>query len=396
VTDLSTRPLRLVADANIPLVEAAFAPFGAVTALPAAALTRAAVADADVLLVRSVTRVDAVLLDGSAVRFVGTATIGTDHVDTAYLAARGIAFAHAPGSNAESVVEWVLAALLAVAADRGEALAGRTVALVGGGNVGGRLAPRLEALGLTVLRVDPPRARAEGPAGFVVLDEALARADIVSLHVPLVREGPDATHHLIDRARLAAMRPGAWLVNAARGGVVEGGALRQALETDALGAALLDVFEGEPAPDPALVARCALATPHIAGHSYDGKVGGTRMLHDALRRWRGQPGAFDETALMMAPEDRHPLEPGPPSASPEAETAWLDVLVRPLYHIRADDARLRTCMTAPDRAACFTALRAQYPRRRRWGLYRLDPARVPPRLHRAVFEGLGLAAATMP
>ncbi|HYE58312.1 MAG TPA: DUF3410 domain-containing protein, partial [Rhodothermales bacterium] len=260
-------------------------------------------------------------------------------------------------------------------------------------------APRLEALGFTVLRVDPPRARAEGDAGFVPLDEALARADLVSLHVPLVSEGPDATPHLINKARLAQIRPGVWLVNAARGRVVDSRALLGAITDGHVGAALLDVFEGEPVPDPALVARCTLATPHIAGHSFDGKVNGTRMLHDALLRWLGEDGAFEASgALELAPEDHRTLVPGPAPDSPQAETSWLDALVRPLYPIREDDARMRACLhgSEAERGACFTRLRARYPRRRRWDLYALNPADVPAALHRAVFEGLGLRAATMP
>ena len=404
-------PYRVVADENIPLVAQAFGRFGPVTLLPGGAITNAVLREADVLLVRSVTPVDEALLTGTPVRFVGTATIGTDHVDAGALAARGVAFASAPGSNAESVVEWVIAALLALSADRGGRLAGKTAGVVGVGNVGGRLAPRLEALGLRVLRCDPPRARAEGaagfgaqpaspfaprsPSGFVPLEMLLAESDIVTLHTPLTASGPDATRGLVGAAELAAMRPGAWLVNASRGAVVDGAALLGTLARGHIGAALLDVFEGEPAPEPALVTACALATPHVAGYSFDGKAGGTRALLSAFARWSGlsaasdADAAFGSMALALAPEDRRVLAAPDPHGAPEAA---LDALVRVLYPIRDDDARLRATIALPAaaRAQSFAALRKTYPRRRRWGLYALPEASVPEPLRRAVRDGLGL------
>ncbi len=346
--------LHLVADANIPRAREAFGSAGEVTALPASGITPAAVRDADVLLVRSVTRVDEALVAGSRLAFVGTATIGTDHVDAEALARRGIAFASAPGSNAESVVEWTIAALVETALRQGVPLGGKTVGIVGIGDVGGRLAPRLAALGLPVVVCDPPRQRRgdvlpEGATGdWLGLDALLAAADIVTLHVPLVRAGADATRGLLSSDRLDRMRPSAWLVNASRGDVVDGDAVRFARSDGRLGALLLDVFPGEPTPDPALVAACDLATPHIAGHSVDGKVGGTRMLRDALNAWlvasgRPAPPAFDWTAaLALTPDDARALPSVPEDATDVAVA--IGPLVRTLYPIAADDARLRACL----------------------------------------------------
>src|SRR5690606_16265400 len=234
------RPLRVLADANVPFADEAFGRYGPVRRLPGRAITRTDAAEADVLVVRSVTPVGAALLAGTPVRFVGTATAGTDHVDEGWRREAGVAFASAPGSNAESVVEYVLAALLALAAERGEGLRGRTLGVVGAGQVGGRLIPRAEALGLRVLASDPPLAEAAGARGaaaaFVPLSQILAEADVVTLHTPLTRPlAPHPTFHLVGAAELAAMRPGAWLVNAARGAVVDGAALRGALEAGRLG-----------------------------------------------------------------------------------------------------------------------------------------------------------------
>jgi erythronate-4-phosphate dehydrogenase len=291
--------MKIVADRNIPFVEEAFASFGEVQVLPGSAITADAVRDAKMLLCRSTIRVGAPLLEGSRVRFVATATIGTDHLDLAWLAQRGITWASAPGSNADSVVQWFAAALLELGLDLGRTRIG----VIGAGNVGRRIA-RLAALLAEVsaaappLICDPPRARAEGPGGspflappgegrggFVPLEELLAGSDLVTLHVPLERSGPDATLGLVDAARLGLMREGAVLVNASRGEVIDEPAVVAA--RGRLGALVLDVFAGEPRPSPDLIAACTLATPHIAGHSLDGKINGTRMIYAAACRFLG-------------------------------------------------------------------------------------------------------------
>lgn len=382
--------LTIVADENIPLVAEACAAWGPARLLPGRAIDAAAVQSADVLLVRSVTPVDAALLKESRVRFVGSATIGTDHIDRAYLAERGITFAHAPGSNAESVVEYVLAALLLVAVRRGVALRGRTLGVVGCGQIGSRLVPRAEALGLRVLQNDPPRAEAAEAAGeahpFVPLDTVLAEADIVTLHVPLERGGRYPTHHLVDDAVLARLRPEAWLVNAARGAVVDNAALRRHLEAGGLGAAIFDVWEGEPTPSVPLIEQVDVATPHIAGYSYDGKVQGTVMLAEALARWREEPLGWSSAAALTA--EASAMQLTPPDAA--AETAWLHGLVRQMFDLAGDDARLRATLAAPagERGAAFARLRKHYPMRRTFRCYRLAASAVPEAFKAAVAHGL--------
>ena len=287
--------MRIVADANIPYLHDAFGPLGEVVTLPAKELGRAAVLDADLLLVRSTIRVNAALLEGSRVRFVATATIGIDHLDTAWLDGAGIRWTSAPGSNADSVVQWLAAALARV-----PDVAGRQLGIVGVGNVGGRVERLFRALDVKPpLLCDPPRARREGAAGFVTLDEILERCDLVTLHVPLTRSGADATFHLVDARRL---RPDAVLVNACRGEVLD--------TASALAVAnplVLDVFEGEPTPDPRLVARALVATPHIAGHSLDGKANGTKMIYDAACAFLGVAPTWTPRAVVAAAagRDRH-------------------------------------------------------------------------------------------
>ena len=393
---MNAAPLRLVVDENVPFAADAFGAFGQVRLLPGAAITQAEVERVDALVVRSVTRVGRSLLEGTRVRFVGTATAGTDHVDEAALSALGVAFSAAPGSNAQSVVEYVLAALLAVSTDKAAhrlvgGLRGKTAAVVGCGQVGGRLLPRLRALGMRTLAVDPPLARASASKkAFVELDAALAQADVVTLHTPLAETGPDATHGLIGAAEIEQMLPGAVLVNAARGPVIDGPAVLDALGSGQLGAAVLDVWPHEPAPDPALIRAAAIATPHIAGYSFDGKVEGTAQIVLALARWLGQPdAAWDaESVLGTAPV---PLTPPDPSL-PEPE--YLDLLARQLYAVRADDARFRPLAaleTAP-RVDAFRRLRKTYPHRRAFERFALAESAVHELYREAVFAGLGVSS----
>lgn len=380
----------IVADENIPFVRDSFGSYGKVRTLNGRDVTADCVRDADVLLVRSVTPVNAGLLEGSRVRFVGSTTIGTDHIDQNYLRERGIAFAHAPGSNATSVVEYVLAALLRTAVHRGESLEGKTLGVVGVGNIGSRIAARLPALGVQLLKNDPPKADALEMAGgvgeYVPLEVLLAESDVVTLHVPLEKRGPYPTFHLIGREALERMRPGAWLLNTCRGPVVDNAALRGRLEAGGLGAAVLDVWEGEPTPDLELLRLVDVATPHIAGYSFDGKVNGTVMVYEAfLKHFHLEPAWHPEAVLDGTGADRLALTPDEGS-----ETRWLHALVRQMYDIGADDVRMRSLLDLPpeERAAYFTACRKNYPRRRTFGRFELDASRVPPGFLPAVRDGL--------
>jgi len=388
--------LRIVADEIIPLVPETFGRFGEVLQVPAQEITPTLVKNADVLLVRSVTRVDEKLVAGSKLRFVGSATIGEDHVDTEALARAGIVFRNAPGSNAESVVEYVLAALLTLAVRLERPLRGLTVGVVGCGHIGSRLAQRLPAFGVRVLQNDPPLADEAERAGqaheYAGLDQVLAESDVVTLHVPLTTAGPYPTRHLIGAHELARLRRDAWLINTSRGAVVSNSALAAVLEVGALGAAVLDVWEGEPQPGETLLQLTAVATPHIAGYSWDGKVTGTLMLHVALVQDLGLPHqAWDAAAAFAGDEqDRLDLEPPPPM--PEAE--WLHALTRQLYDIEADDARMRTLLALPPTAsaAMFNELRRTYPKRRAFQRHVLPDASLPEEFRIPVREGLHVSA----
>jgi erythronate-4-phosphate dehydrogenase len=385
--------MHIVADENIPYVQDAFGTLGTVRLMAGRSMQPADVRDADVLLVRSVTPVDAALLADSRVRFVGSATIGTDHVDREYLAAHGIGFAHAPGSNADSVVEYVLAALLELAVRMNETLIGQTVGLVGCGNIGGRLARRLPALGLRVLKNDPPLAEAAERAGqshdYLPLETLLAQADILTCHVPLTHEGLHATHHLIGAGPLQRAKSNAWLLNTSRGPVVANVPLREALKANRLGAAVLDVWEGEPTPDPELVRQVDLATPHIAGYSFDGKVAGTAMLYEAVTDYFGLAPRWDAEVVLAPSPDDDDVQLAPPAVAGPQER-WLHDLVRQMYDISADDGRLRKGLGGAriDWGAHFAALRKHYPRRRAFDRHTLPADAVPDAYRRAVEESL--------
>lgn len=271
--------MKIVADAQMPFVKEAFGDFGVVFTLPGREITREVVRGAEILLVRSVTPVGPELLEGSSVRFVGTATIGMDHVDVAWLTENGIGFARAPGCNAESVAEYVVAALLELAGRRELVLQDLTIGVVGVGNVGSRVIRHAEALGLKYLANDPPKQRAMGGGYFRPLEEVLAGADIVSLHVPLTTEGEDATFHLVDHEFLSRMKPGGVLINTSRGKVVDEKSLRA--DAGKLGGIVLDVWDNEPSISQETLRIADIATPHIAGYSYDGKVRGTGAVHGA-------------------------------------------------------------------------------------------------------------------
>lgn len=346
--------MKIVADPNIPFVREAFGPLGEVRLVPGREITAGAARDADVLLVRSVTPVNTALLDASQVKFVATATIGIDHVDQEHLLRKGIGFASAQGSNANSVAEYVVAAMLEMARRQKFRLRDKTIGVIGVGHVGSRVVRYAEALGLRVLQNDPPRQRGEKLPHFVSLERVLAEADIITLHVPLARAGPDATFHLFDKDELAMLeqrRP--VVINTARGAIVDNKALLKAVDGERLGGVVLDVWESEPNISPELLDVVDLGTPHIAGYSFDGKVNGMQMIYRAVCQFFGITPSW-EPRLSPAPVPRLELT----VSSGEDDEEVLRRVVRRVYDITTDDAALRKSVRM------FDELRAEYPVRR--------------------------------
>lgn len=351
--------MRIVADENIPLLDAFFGHFGDICRLPGRSIDRAALADADILLVRSVTRVDQALLEGSPVRFVGTCTIGTDHLDLPYFAQAGIQWSSAPGCNARGVVDYVLGSLLTLAEIEGVDLARRTYGVVGAGQVGGRLVKVLQGLGWKVLVCDPLRQAAEG-GDFVSLEQIIETCDVISLHTPLDKGGAHPTWHLFDAARLQQLKPGCWLINASRGAVVDNVALHNVLLDREDLQAVLDVWEGEPQVNVDLADLCVIGTPHIAGYSLDGRQRGTAQIYQALCAYLEQPAPINLADLLPAPWLAEV------TLDARTDPAWaLNMLCRGVYDPRRDDADFRRSLVGPvSQPVAFDALRKHYPPRR--------------------------------
>ncbi|PHH39863.1 4-phosphoerythronate dehydrogenase PdxB [Pseudomonas putida] len=350
----------IVADENIPLLDAFFAGFGEIRRVPGRSIDRATVEQADVLLVRSVTNVNRALLEGSKVRFVGTCTIGTDHLDLDYFNEAGISWSSAPGCNARGVVDYVLGSLMTLAEIEGVGLPQRTYGVIGAGEVGGRLIKVLKGLGWNVKVCDPPRQAAEG-GDYVSLEQIIEQCDVISLHTPLTRTGEGATWHLFDEQRLQQLQPGTWLINAARGPVVDNAALRKVLLKREDLQAVLDVWEAEPEVDVALAELCVLATPHIAGYSLDGKQRGTAQIYQAYCEFIVQPPSIQLSDLLPAPWLSEV------TLHADSDPAWaLAMLCRGVYDPRRDDADFRRSLVGnvTEQRAAFDVLRKQYPVRR--------------------------------
>lgn len=367
----------IVIDRDIPYVEEIFSGVGRIVAISGHEIGPQTVKSADALIVRSITPIDETLLSGSQVQFVGSATAGMDHIDTEFLFASGIRWALASGANARSVVDYTLATMSVIASRRNECVLNKTLGVIGCGQVGERLARVAESLGMDVLRNDPPRATEEGASEFVDLSRCLAESDIISVHVPLTSGGSFPTSALLAASEFVRMKPGAWLVQSSRGGVVDEQAAVEARKTGILDALVLDVFEGEPLPSLTVIDTADLATGHIAGYSRDAKRAGALMMraavleHFNLTRQSASSG-MDSSAGAGSVGESDVLIPEYALGNPSDPT-WMDGVVRQVYDVREDDRRFRAAMkNAADeetRAEAFHAYRANYPARYDWSRY---------------------------
>ena len=347
--------MKIVCDDKIPFLRGVLEPFAEVVYLPGKQTTAEVVRDADAIITRTRTKCNAELLSGSSVKVIATATIGFDHIDTAWCEANGILWRNAPGCNSWSVKQYISSVLVSLARRYGLDLTKMTLGVVGVGNVGSKVAEAASLLGMKVLRNDPPRQRAEGPQGFVSLDEVMEHADIITLHVPLTKEGEDATWHLFDAARIARLRPDQFLFNSSRGPVVDNAALRDTLKAKTLRGVVLDVWENEPDIDRELMGLVEYSTPHIAGYSADGKANGTTMSVRTVASVLGLP-LTDWTASGV-PAPAQPLSFCIDAAG-KSDAEVLSEAILHTYDVQRDSDALRA---APDQ---FEKLRGDYPVRR--------------------------------
>lgn len=297
------RDMKTVIDEKIPFLREALEAMGhSVVPLPGTAISADDVADADALFVRTRTKCCESLLGGSRVRFIGTATIGHDHIDAAYCAGAGITWSSAAGCNAGAVLQYVESVVYMWAKERGCTLQGLALGVVGAGEIGSRVARWAASEGMRVLLNDPPRAKREGADGFVSLEEIAAECDIITFHPTLNRGGEFSSYHLAGKEFFASLEKCRLLINASRGPVVDNKALLAALDTGKVADAAIDVWEGEPDIDKSLLYKVYLATPHIAGYSLEGKHNATKLVLEAFARFSGFSGALPLPALQPPQE----------------------------------------------------------------------------------------------
>lgn len=347
--------MKLVADTNIPFLKGVLdSYFDSVVLLPAKEITRDVVRDADALLVRTRTFCNAELLEGSNVKFIGTATIGFDHIDTEYCNSRGVEWVSAPGCNSGAVQQWVAAALIHISKTKGINLEGKVLGVVGVGNVGRKVVDVALALGMKVLCCDPPRKKEEHLSSFVDLKTIAQRSDFITFHVPLTYQGVDATYHLVDDSFISSLKDGVAFINSSRGEVVETQSLINAINNRKFAAAALDVWENEPNISNELLQLVDITTPHIAGYSVEGKVNGTVMVIDALSK-------FFNLGI-------HPWEP---ALNPKNEKKLINNpkslidAISQTYDIAKDDSAFRSSV------AEFEKYRSDYALRREFSGYRI-------------------------
>ena len=334
--------MKIVADTSIPFVAECFSSIGEVETVPGREISPSIVADADVLLVRTVTQVNSDLLAGSKVRFVGTATIGFDHIDTDFLQQHNIGFASAPGSNANSVAEYVVAALFGVSQKYNLSLQGKSIGIVGVGNIGSKVVGKTSALGMKVYLNDPPLQRQSKDTKYLPLKN-LFDCDFMTLHTPLTFDVTDKTFHLADEEFFKSLKAGSIFFNTARGGVVDSGALKAVIKAGRLKAAVVDVWENEPNIDTELLEMVDIGTPHIAGYSLDGRAAGMTMIYEAVCKYFGLEAKFDVDSFL--PEPAEPRLGINPNSADEQDI--LLASVQKVYDIKEDDAQLRRILDMP-------------------------------------------------
>lgn len=360
--------MKIVIDENVAYADEAFGGFGELVKLHGREITNETLQDADALVVRSITKVDEKLLNGTPVKFVGTATIGTDHIDEEYLTEKEIAFANAKGCNADAVAEYVFTALFRYAVTYRKKIEEMKLGVVGVGNIGRRVVRLAEALGIKVLQNDPPREEAEGKGDFVSLKEIFS-CNVVTLHTPLTKTGEHPTYHLFDALDLQNLPDDSLFINACRGEVANNRALEEAIEHQQM-SVVLDVWENEPDISVSLLKEVFLGTPHVAGYSLEGKANGTQMIYDALCKvfnlestWKAELPPVESALLNV--DTTKPL------------VRLLNDLFMRVYDIEVDYERLCKLakLEAKERGAYFDMLRKEYPLKREFLNYtvKLEP-----------------------
>lgn len=365
--------MKIIVDENIAFGEEAFSNFGSVELIHGRKINSSILKEAEILIVRSITNVNEDLLKETKIKFVGTATIGTDHIDKEYLKSKKIAFADAAGCNSHAVKEYVFTALLNIAEEKNLSLKNLTIGIAGIGNIGSKIVPLAKILGMEVLKNDPPLQRKTGSKDFVELEKIL-NADIITLHVPLNLKGKDKTFHLFDDKNLRRLKDGAVLINASRGPVVDGNALNNLIDKKNL-TVVLDVWENEPKINIDLLKKVKFASPHIAGYTLEGKVNGTVMIYNSLCEFLN---ILPEWKPIL-PKVEKPLIKINKKKSLEST---LKEIFNEIYSIENDNKNMKNIilLKPEERGNFFDQLRKSYDLRREFNNYTIFPDEPDPEL----------------
>ncbi len=372
--------MRIIADENIALANEAFSSFGEVELYPGRKISNKILQNADALIVRSITNVGEELLKDTPVKFVGTATIGWDHIDTAYLDSKEIRYATAAGCNSDAVAEYVTSALFDIAVKYKIALRNKKIGVIGAGNIGTRIARIAAGAGMEVLLNDPPLAEKTGSSKYLPLFE-LMNCDIITLHVPMNLSGIYKTFHLFNEKNLSLLKENTIFFNTSRGPVADNNALLDAIKKKNL-VAILDVWENEPALNRELLSVTEIATPHIAGYSYEGKLNGTVMIYNELCRFAG----YDPGWKIEPVEDNGQIIAAGKKGSDEEK---INSVIKKVYDIREDDSELRNALSMDEKdiPAYFDTLRKNYRLRREFFNFKVTADKKDDRVIKAL-EGM--------
>jgi len=358
--------MKIIIDDKIPYIRGAFEGVAEVVYLPGSKTTPEIARDADAIVTRTRTICNETLLAGSSVKFIATATIGFDHIDTDYCEANGIRWTNAPGCNSKSVEQYIASTIMVLAEKNGWNLSEKTIAVVGVGNVGSKVARICEIFGMKVLLNDPPRERAEGSDKFVSLETIQNEADIIALHVPLNMKGEDATYHLGNESFLSALKKKPVLINSCRGEVIETNAVKAALKSGQLSGFVCDCWENEPDIDLELLALTDIATPHIAGYSKDGKATGTLMSVQAISDFFALGlNNWTPTGVELPLNPEFEID-----GAGLTEQEILSKAILHTYNIRNDDRDFR------NNVALFEQLRGDYPTRREFPAFTINAKNI--------------------
>jgi len=349
--------MKIVADKNIPYLKGVAEHFGDTFYIAGNEFTKETIADADTLIVRTVTYFGKEILDGTKVKLICTATIGYDHIDIQYCQENGIKWYNAPGSNSGSVMQYIVSSLFVISQKKGINLRDKTIGIVGVGNVGKKVAHACRLLGMKVLLNDPPRQEAENSNEFVDIETIKREADIITFHTPLTKEGSHMTFHLANADFFASLEKKPIIINSARGAIIDTLAIKEAIILQQISGAVIDCWEKEPDIDTEYMNMVDIATPHIAGYSADGKANATRVSLERIAEfWNISKAPIN---VVKAPDINDPL------INLDAVETYeqLSMAILKTYNPETDHNSLVSDPSA------FSTLRGNYPLRREFAAY---------------------------